>query len=272
MLALAGSLFAEISPAKLLLSWTMLFVVPALLLGLTPLIASAWLTLIKDKITSPLIGIWPILLLAVLAMVGLLGARSVLRMAESNFWSLNSLAIEPVYAICREGIRHLAGKLFQTRADSLRGARFHAVTSLAAGAVMTCAAAGAVILAWPATRWFATIADLASPYQLFSIALANGIVLVAAYLAIAALVWASADAAMPQPRDLSRPSSELARQTHMARRAPVGPSCGRRALWLSDRERTIRPARQRPSPPAPRPAGPDARQAIRSTSSWSRAI
>ena len=41
MLALAGSLFAEISPAKLLLSWTMLFVVPALLLGLTPLIASA---------------------------------------------------------------------------------------------------------------------------------------------------------------------------------------------------------------------------------------
>ena len=130
-------------------------------------------------------------------------------MAESNFWSLNSLAIEPVYAICREGIRHLAGKLFQTRTSALRGARFHAVTSLAAGAVMTCAAAGAVILAWPATRWFATIADLASPYQLFSIALANSIVLVAAYLAIAALVWASADAAMPQPRDLSRPSPDL---------------------------------------------------------------
>jgi len=41
LLSLAGSLFAEISPAKLLLSWTMLFVVPALLLGLTPLIASA---------------------------------------------------------------------------------------------------------------------------------------------------------------------------------------------------------------------------------------
>jgi predicted MPP superfamily phosphohydrolase len=205
MLSLAGSLFAEISPAKLLLSWTMLFVVPALLLGLTPLIASAWLSLIKDKVTSPLIGIWPILLLAVLAMVGLFGARSVLRMAESNFWALNSLAIEPVYAICREGIRHLAGKLFPTRANSLRSARFHAVISLAAGTVMTCAAVCAVIIAWPATRWFATIADLASPKHLFSIALANSVVLVAAYLAIAALVWACADAVMPQPRDFSRP-------------------------------------------------------------------
>jgi 3',5'-cyclic AMP phosphodiesterase CpdA len=209
LLSLAGSLFAEISPAKLLLSWTMLFVVPALLLGLTPLIASAWLSLIKDKITSPLIGIWPILLLVVAAMVGLLGARSVLRIAESNFWSLNSLAVEPVYAICREGIRHLAGKLFQTRAASLRSARFHAVTSLAAGAVMTCAAACAVILAWPATRWFATIADLASAKHLFSVALANSVVLVAAYVAVAALVWASADAAMPQPRDLSPPPPNL---------------------------------------------------------------
>jgi 3',5'-cyclic AMP phosphodiesterase CpdA len=209
LLSLAGSLFAEISPAKLLLSWTMLFGVPALLLGLTPLIASAWLSLVRDKVTSPLIGIWPILLLVVVAMVGLLGARSVLRIAESNFWSLNSLAVEPVYAICREGIRHLAGKLFPTRAVSLRSARFHAVVSLAAGAVMTCAAACAVILAWPATRWFASIADLASARHLFSVALANSVVLVAAYLAIAALVWASADAAMPQPRDLSRPPPGL---------------------------------------------------------------
>lgn len=209
MLALAGSLFAEISPAKLLLSWMMLFGVPALLLGLTPLIASAWLSLIKDKITSPLIGIWPMLLLVVLATVGLLGARSVLRMAESNFWSLNSLAVEPVYAICREGIRHLAGNLFQTQTGSLRSARFHAVTSLAAGALMACAAACAVILAWPATRWFATIADLTSASHLLSVALANSVVLIAAYLAIAALVWASADAAMPQPRDVSRSPPDL---------------------------------------------------------------
>ena len=50
MLSLAGSLFAEISPAKLVLSWTMLFVLPGLLLGLTPLVASAWISLIKDKI------------------------------------------------------------------------------------------------------------------------------------------------------------------------------------------------------------------------------
>jgi predicted MPP superfamily phosphohydrolase len=43
--------------------------------------------------------------------------------------------------------------------------------------------------------------DLASPRDLVSVALANSIVLVAAYLAVAALVWAFADATMPRPRD-----------------------------------------------------------------------
>ncbi len=75
MLSLAGSLFAEISPAKLVVSWTMLFVLPGLLLGLTPLIASAWIILIKDKIASPLIGIWPILLLALCCMRRVAGSE-----------------------------------------------------------------------------------------------------------------------------------------------------------------------------------------------------
>jgi hypothetical protein len=206
LLSLAGSLFAEISPAKLILSWTMLFVVPAFLLGLTPLIASAWLMLVRDKIASPLIGVWPLLMLALLATVALAGARSVLRMAESNFWSLNSLAIEPVYAICREGIRHLAGRFFDLRADPSRSARFSAVASLIAGLLMSGAAAYVAWLTWPASRWLVTIADLASPQTLLPIALANGVVLVASYLAIAALVWSYADAAMRLPRDLHPPA------------------------------------------------------------------
>ncbi len=42
---------------------------------------------------------------------------------------------------------------------------------------------------------------MASPRDLIVVALANSVVLVAAYLAIAALVWAFADATMPQLRD-----------------------------------------------------------------------
>jgi hypothetical protein len=41
-------------------------------------------------------------------------------------------------------------------------------------------------------------------YGLVVVALANSIALVAAYVAIGALVWAFADASMPQPRDLDR--------------------------------------------------------------------
>lgn len=199
MLSLAGSLFAEISPAKLALSWTTLFVLPALLLGLTPLIASAWLMLVRDKIASPLIGVWPILLLLLLAMIGLLGARSVLRMAESNFWSLNSLAVEPVYALFREGMRHVAGKWLTPR--TAQGIRPQVIASLAAGLVISAIAVELALLAWPASRWLGTIGDLASPRLLLTIALANSIVLIAAYLAGAALVWAVADATMPPPRD-----------------------------------------------------------------------
>ena len=63
LLSLAGSLLAEISLPKLISSWTMLFVVPGLLLGLAPLVASAWVSMVSRKITSPLLGIGPALLL-----------------------------------------------------------------------------------------------------------------------------------------------------------------------------------------------------------------
>ena len=43
LLAIAGSLLAEISLPKLLFAWTFSILLPALLLGLAPLIATAWL-------------------------------------------------------------------------------------------------------------------------------------------------------------------------------------------------------------------------------------
>ncbi len=42
LLAIAGSLLAEISLTKLLLAWAASIVLPAAVLGLAPLVASAW--------------------------------------------------------------------------------------------------------------------------------------------------------------------------------------------------------------------------------------
>ena len=43
LLAIAGSLLAEISVTKLLLAWIVSIVLPAAILGLAPLIVTAWL-------------------------------------------------------------------------------------------------------------------------------------------------------------------------------------------------------------------------------------
>jgi hypothetical protein len=70
LLSLAGSLLSEISLPKLATAWLLLLVAPCLLLGLSPLIASAWVAKISGKIASPYAGLWPIFLLAVLLAVG----------------------------------------------------------------------------------------------------------------------------------------------------------------------------------------------------------
>jgi 3',5'-cyclic AMP phosphodiesterase CpdA len=214
LLSLAGSLLAEISLPKLILSWTMLFVVPGLLLGLAPLVASAWVAMVSRKITSPLLGIWPALLLVTVLAIGLFGVRSLFRMAESSFWSLNSLAVEPIYVACREGLRHLVEKLLQSRLNESQLATLRAATAGAAGIVIFAVASAVLMVCWPGSRWLGSFTDLASPHDLVSVALANSIVLVAAYLAVAALVWAFADATMPRPRDFGEfPASSHADHT-----------------------------------------------------------
>ena len=44
LISLAGSLLAEISLPKLIAAWTMLIILPALLLGVGPLFASIWIS------------------------------------------------------------------------------------------------------------------------------------------------------------------------------------------------------------------------------------
>ena len=231
LLSLAGSLLVEISLPKLILSWTMLFAVPGLLLGLTPVVASAWIRLVSHKITSPLLGVWPALFFAMLLAVGLFGVRSLFRMAESSFWSLNSLAVEPVYVACREGLRHLVERLLQSRLDKSQLARLRAGTAGAAGIIIFAVAVAVLLACWPSSRWLASFIDLASPRDLVAIAVANSVVLVAAYLAVAALVWAFADATMHQPQDFggfsaSPDDSRMWRVAHLSDIHVVGERYG----------------------------------------------
>jgi len=201
LLAIAGSLLAEISLPKLVLAWVLLIVLPGLLLGLTPLIVSGWLATLSRKIAAPLYEIWPLLLLLLVAVLGWFGGRPLFRVAEQGFWSLNSLVVQPGYALCREGLLHLAERLMRGASAEWR-VRLRAATAAAAGTILCGVALWVVTLAWPASRWIGEVADLASPHRLLGPALANTVVLLAAYLAATALMWGIADATMDQPRDL----------------------------------------------------------------------
>jgi hypothetical protein len=55
LLAIAGNLLAEISIPKLVTAWLLLIVLPGILIGLAPLIASGWLATRSAGRAS---GIW----------------------------------------------------------------------------------------------------------------------------------------------------------------------------------------------------------------------
>jgi predicted MPP superfamily phosphohydrolase len=143
-----------------------------------------------------------LLVLAVLAALAWVGGRPLWRAAEKAFWSLNSLAVQPGYALCREGVQHLAERLLTPRLGRKQHARLRSATAACAGLIGCVAALWLLTLAWPASRWVGDVADLASPLRLIIPALANATVLLGAYLAAAALMWGFADASMSQPRDL----------------------------------------------------------------------
>src|ERR1700730_10604081 len=96
LLAIAGSLLVEVSLPKLLFAWTVSLLLPAVLLGLTPLVATAWLATVSGHILALTeIGAALVLVLVVLVALGWIGWRPLLRIAEVNFWSLNALAVQP---------------------------------------------------------------------------------------------------------------------------------------------------------------------------------
>ena len=189
LLSLLGSLLAEVSLPKLVSAWISLFVVPGLLLGLAPIAISAWLRMVAAKIISPPDAIWPMMLLVLALASGWFGGRRLLRLAESSFWSLQALAVQPSYTVCREGLRHLAELFLSSRASTAQFAALRGITAVASGLVVCGLAVLALMLAWPSSRWTGNVSDLASPHSLAVVALANSLVLISAYFAAAALVW-----------------------------------------------------------------------------------
>jgi hypothetical protein len=201
LLSLAGTLLSEISLPKLAMAWMLMLIGPCLLLGLSPLIASAWVAKISGNVASPYLGLWPMFLLALLLAIGWFGGRPLFRLVERSFWTLNSLVIEPCYAATREGLQQLVEQLLPQRTAKTRRSRVRAATAAAAGILICALALLTLMLAWPSSRWIGAISDLAAPLHLAPVALSNAVVLLAVYLAIIALVWALGDATMSQPRD-----------------------------------------------------------------------
>ena len=139
--AIAGSLVSEISIVKLLVAWAFIVVVPGVLLGLAPLVATAWFTTLSAKIAA-IVGFGPLLGLVIVIAIGWFGGRPVWRAAERSFWSLNSLAVQPGYALCREGLQHVVARLSVLGITDQVRERLRAATALGAG-----------VLCLPSSRW-----------------------------------------------------------------------------------------------------------------------
>jgi Calcineurin-like phosphoesterase len=200
--SLAGSLLSEISLPKLAVAWMLLVGFPGLLLGTVPILVSIWFASTLSKAVTVFTEIAPALLLIPLVAVGWFAGPPLLRLAETCFWSLNALAVQPAYIAFREGLRHLAEHLLMSGMPDVRRGSVRAGTAAAAGGLIFTLGLGIIAIVWPTSRWAVGLSDLVSPYRWFTAILANSVVLISGYWAIAALIWGCADAMMPQPRDL----------------------------------------------------------------------
>jgi hypothetical protein len=202
MLSLAGSLLVEISLPKLVVAWLLLIVFPGLMLGLAPIVASIWFGKITDRLAYSLTEIWSAIFVAFFVGLGWFGGRRVFQLAERGFWSLNSLAVQPCYTVCREALRHLLSRQLPGEADRIKRPTLHATTAVLSGLIICTIALLALLLAWPSAHLLSDATILTAPKRLAIVALANSVVIVSAYVAVAALVWAIADATMDPPHDL----------------------------------------------------------------------
>ena len=219
LLAIAGSLLAEVSVAKLLLSWLIQLVLPAVLLGASPLILTAWINEASGRV-SEATGVGAALVVLAALVVARFGWRPLFRLAETNFWSLNALAVQPGYAFWREAIRHVVERSLGAMSGADL-ARMRSMSCAAAGILLFVVAAVVAGAVWPATGWAGSTIDLLRPSLLVAPTIANAVVITSTYLAVAALVWGAADALADQPLDLNGfdvapPGARIWRVAHLS--------------------------------------------------------
>ncbi|MET0528220.1 MAG: metallophosphoesterase [Microvirga sp.] len=201
LVAIGGRLLAEISLPKLLLAWIMLIGLPAILLGLAPLLVFGWVSTIPARVATALAGFWSLLIAVGLVALAWFGSKPLLRVTEKSFWSLNALAIQPIYALFREGLRHIIVK-FAPNLGPRHRTHLYAAAAIGGGLLVSALSFWFVTLAWPASRWVGEARDLLAPHQLIIPVLANAVVIIGCYVMVAALIWAFADGAMGRPADL----------------------------------------------------------------------
>ncbi|MGY6707376.1 MAG: metallophosphoesterase family protein [Rhizobiaceae bacterium] len=202
LIVVASTMLVEVSLSKLLISVLIMILLPAVLLGLAPLLVSAWFSVLPRETAAFLGGTGTLVLVVVAPVAAWWGGPSLYRASERSFWSLNSLVVQPGYAFVREGLRHLAERSLSPQAGPRRRAQLRGLATAGAGVVLCCLAAWIAMAAWPSTRWGGVLADLVNPQRLILPALANTAVVIAVFLAGASIVWAVADSTMDQPRDL----------------------------------------------------------------------
>jgi hypothetical protein len=173
----------------LALAFAIMIVLPAILLGLAPLLVSGWYGLLSERIASLVLGIGPLLSLVLVLAAAWFGGRPLITTAERSFWSLASLVVQPAYALFREAFRHAAEKLQSPDITPRRRARLRAVSTALAGLLVCALALWAVLALWPATRWVGQLWDLRLPQRLVVPTLANSGVVVGIFLAVAELDW-----------------------------------------------------------------------------------
>ena len=203
LISLAGSMLVELSWTKLVVAWLLLVGFPSLMLGAAPIVAMRWANSITERALSPLVGIGSLIAFAIVAAIGWYGGRPLFRLGESSFWALNSVAVEPTYTIAREGLRHLGDDFLLPRnaSQAQHGSMRSAMAALA-GLVVCAGGITVALIAWRYSIWATTIPDIMS-IRMAPALVANGAVLVAAYVAAAALFWGLADATLPSPLDLA---------------------------------------------------------------------
>ncbi|HMB11593.1 metallophosphoesterase family protein [Saliniramus sp.] len=202
LLIMAGAMLVEINFLKLALAIVLMIIVPAIVLGLAPLVVTGWYIQVSRGFTTLTTGLLPAL--ATLVIVGLAawyGGKPLFRTAERSFWSLISLVVQPGYAFFREALRHLGERVIPYGTAPRTHRAFSAIATAVAGLALSAIALWLAWLAWPETRWVGSVSDLRVPQRLILPTLANSAVLIGLFLGVAALVWSLADATMAQPRD-----------------------------------------------------------------------